>query len=152
MDGPLTAAAFEDGKSRSGWWDWSHTKHALEWLFWAALITTAPRRGSFARVYDLPERVIPQAIRDLPTPDAATAQRHLIDRSARAMGVATAADLRDYFQPNPNEGDHAIAALAEQCSLVPIKVEGWNQKAGCTATQSSSAAARELRCSHHSIC
>ena len=49
-DGPLTAADFEDGKSRSGWWEWSHTKHALEWLFWAGLITTATRRGSFARV------------------------------------------------------------------------------------------------------
>jgi uncharacterized protein len=128
-DGPLTAADFEEGRSKSGWWEWSHTKHALEWLFWAGLITTATRRGGFARVYDLPERVIPHAIRDLPTPDAATAQRHLIERSARAMGVATAADLRDYFRLKPDEGDHAIAALAEQGSLVPVKVQGWSQKA-----------------------
>ena len=39
----MTAADFEDGASRSGWWDWSHTKHALEWLFWSGLITTSTR-------------------------------------------------------------------------------------------------------------
>lgn len=128
-EGPLTAADFEGGKSRNGWWEWSHTKHALEWLFWAGLITTATRRGSFARVYDLPERVIPRSVFDLPTPDAATAQRTLIERSARAHGVATAADLRDYFRLKPADGDHAIAALAEEGVLVPVKVEGWSQKA-----------------------
>lgn len=32
-DGPLAAADFENGSSRSGWWQWSHVKHALEWLF-----------------------------------------------------------------------------------------------------------------------
>ncbi|WP_242130363.1 crosslink repair DNA glycosylase YcaQ family protein [Sphingobium sp. Sx8-8] len=128
-DGPLTAADFEDGRSKSGWWEWSHAKHALEWLFWAGLITTTTRRGNFARVYDLSERVIPQPIRDLPTPDDATAQRHLVERSARAMGVATAADLRDYFRLKPDEGDHAITTLAEEGILLPVKVEGWSQKA-----------------------
>ncbi|CAN5500675.1 winged helix-turn-helix domain-containing protein [soil metagenome] len=128
-DGPLTAAEFEEGKSRSGWWEWSHTKHALEWLFWAGLITTATRRGSFARVYDLPERVLPRVILDLPTPDEASAQRALVERSARALGVATAADLRDYFRLKPHEGDHAIASLAEDGLLVPVKVRGWSQKA-----------------------
>jgi hypothetical protein len=128
-EGPMTAADFEHGSSRSGWWEWSHTKHALEWLFWAGKITTATRRGSFARVYDLPERVLPGAILDLPTPDAASAQRALIERSARALGVATAADLRDYFRLKPEEANHAIAALVEEGTLVPVRVEGWNQKA-----------------------
>ncbi|MDP1026940.1 crosslink repair DNA glycosylase YcaQ family protein [Sphingomonas sp. KR1UV-12] len=128
-DGPMTAADFENGSSRSGWWQWSHTKHALEWLFWSGQITTATRRGSFARVYDLPERVLPRAVLDLPTPDAATAQRALIARSARALGVATAADLRDYYRLKPAEADHAIAAEAEAGTLVPVRVEGWSQKA-----------------------
>lgn len=125
----MTAADFEDGSSRSGWWEWSHTKHALEWLFWAGKITTATRRGSFARVYDLPERVLPKAILDLPTPDAASAQRALIERSARALGVATAADLRDYYRLKPEEADHAIAAESEAGTLVPVRVQGWSQKA-----------------------
>ena len=128
-EGPLTAADFENGSSKSGWWEWSDTKHALEWLFWSGKITTAARRGSFARVYDLPERVLPKAILDLPTPDAASAQRTLIERSARALGVATAADLRDYFRLKPEEADHAIAAEAEAGTLVPVRVQGWSQKA-----------------------
>ncbi|WP_445192275.1 winged helix-turn-helix domain-containing protein [Sphingomonas sp. Tas61C01] len=128
-EGPLTAADFENGASRSGWWEWSHTKHALEWLFWSGKITTATRRGSFARVYDLPGRVLPKAVLDLPTPDVATAQRTLIERSARALGVATAADLRDYYRLKPDEADHAIAAQADAGVLVPVRVEGWSQKA-----------------------
>ncbi|HEX8419507.1 MAG TPA: crosslink repair DNA glycosylase YcaQ family protein, partial [Sphingomonas sp.] len=128
-DGPMTAAAFENGSSKSGWWEWSHTKHALEWLFWSGQITTATRRGSFARVYDLPARVLPKAVLDLPTPDAAAAQRILIERSARALGLATAADLRDYYRLKPEEADHAIAAQADAGILVPVRVEGWSQKA-----------------------
>ncbi|MBX3566061.1 MAG: YcaQ family DNA glycosylase [Sphingomonas sp.] len=128
-EGPMTAADFEGGASRSGWWEWSHTKHALEWLFWSGRITTATRRGSFGRVYDLTERVLPQTILDLPTPDAASAQRALIERSARALGVATAADLRDYYRLKPGEADHAIADLTEAGVLVPARVEGWGQKA-----------------------
>ncbi|MGV2497478.1 winged helix-turn-helix domain-containing protein [Pelagerythrobacter aerophilus] len=128
-EGPMTAADFENGSSKSGWWEWSHTKHALEWLFWSGKITTATRRGSFARVYDLSERVLPKATLDLPTPDAATAQRALIERSARALGVATAADLRDYYRLKPEEADHAIASEADEGTLVPVRVEGWKQKA-----------------------
>ena len=128
-EGALTAADFENGASKSGWWEWSHTKHALEWLFWSGQITTATRRGSFARVYDLPERVVPRAVLDLPTPGAAEAQRALIDRSARALGVATAADLRDYYRLKPDEADHAIADLVEAEVLLPASVEGWRQTA-----------------------
>lgn len=128
-EGPLAAADFENGASKSGWWQWSDTKHALEWLFWSGQITTATRRGSFARLYDLSERVLPDHILALPTPDAATAQRALIARSAMALGVASAADLRDYFRLKPDEADHAIAALIEDGLLVPVRVEGWSQKA-----------------------
>lgn len=128
-DGPLTAADFENGASKSGWWEWSHTKHALEWLFWSGQITTATRRGSFARIYDLPERVLPAMTLGLPTPDAATAQRELIARAAMALGVATAADLRDYYRLKPDEADHAIAAQIDAGLLVPVRVEGWRQKA-----------------------
>jgi hypothetical protein len=128
-EGPLAASDFAAGSSQGGWWTWSDAKLALEWLFWSGKITTATRRASFERVYDLTERVLPRAVLDLPTPDAAVAQRALIERSARALGVATAADLRDYFRLKPGEGDHAIAALAEEGVLIPVRVQGWTQKA-----------------------
>ncbi|NIJ36259.1 hypothetical protein FHR22_000908 [Sphingopyxis panaciterrae] len=128
-EGPMAAADFEKGASKSGWWEWSPTKHVLEYLFWAGRITTSTRRGSFARIYDLSERVIPQAVLDLPTPDAASAQRALVERSARALGIATAADIRDYYRLKPGEADHAIADLVDAGVLVPANVSGWNVKA-----------------------
>lgn len=128
-EGPMAAADFEKGASKSGWWEWSRTKHVLEHLFWTGKITTSTRRGSFARIYDLTERVIPQAVLDLPTPDAASAQRELVERSARALGIATAVDLRDYYRLKPGEADHAIADLAEAGILVPTNVRGWTVKA-----------------------
>lgn len=126
-EGPLAASDFEEGKSQSGWWAWGDSKRRLEWLFWAGHITTATRRNSFERVYDLPERVIPPAILALPTPDKPTAHRALVERAARAMGVATDTDLRDYFRTGVSETRSAIAELAEQGVLRPVAVEGWRQ-------------------------
>jgi uncharacterized protein YcaQ len=83
----------------------------LEWLFYAGHITTATRRRSFERVYDLTERVIPPAILSLPTPPEALAHRLLIEQSARALGIATAGELRDYFRLGPEEARAAIAVL-----------------------------------------
>ena len=127
--GPMAASDFEHGKSRSGWWEWGETKHALEYLFWSGRITTATRRGSFERVYDLAERVIPPAILALPTPDEAEARRRLVALAARALGVATAADLRDYFRLGLEETRIAIAALVEEGNLLPVQVESWRQPA-----------------------
>lgn len=127
--GPMAASDFEHGKSRSGWWEWGTTKQALEFLFWAGHITTTTRRGSFERVYDLTERVIPADILALPTPEPGEAHRRLIDLAARAHGVATASDLRDYFRLSPDETRPAIEALVEDGALLPVTVAGWRQPA-----------------------
>lgn len=123
QEGPLAASDFES--SRTGWWEWSDSKRMLEWLFYAGHITTATRRRSFERVYDLTERVIPPAILALPTPPESEAHRLLIDQSARALGIATAGELRDYFRLGPQEAKAAIAALVEEGALVPAMVPGW---------------------------
>jgi len=128
-EGPMAASDFEHGKSRSGWWEWGDTKQALEFLFWSGHIATATRRGSFERVYDLTERVIPPAILILPTPEPAEAHRRLIELAARAHGVGTAADLRDYFRLKPEEAKPAIEALVEERVLLPVTVKDWRQPA-----------------------
>jgi len=126
-DGPLAASDFEGSRNRSGWWEWGEAKQMLEWLFWAGHITTATRRGSFERVYDLTERVIPPDILAIPTPDPRDAQRALIEQSARALGIATAADLRDYFRLKPDEARDAIQDLQDEGALIPVTVEGMSQ-------------------------
>ncbi len=124
-DGPLAAADFESHKGQSGWWEWSDTKRALEWLFWAGHITTARRRGSFERVYDLTERVIPADVLAQPTPSDAESHRGLIERAAIALGLATSGDLRDYFRQSPQDARIAIHSLAEDGVLIPVEVLGW---------------------------
>jgi uncharacterized protein YcaQ len=124
-EGPSAASDLEEKRGRSGWWQWSDAKQALEWLFWAGHITTATRRGSFERVYDLTERVIPAEILALPTLDAKEAQRVLVERSAQALGVASAQDLRDYFRLGPEDARLAIDSLVEAGVLEPVEVPGW---------------------------
>jgi uncharacterized protein YcaQ len=124
-EGPLAASDFEAHKGQSGWWEWSDTKRALEWLFWAGHITTATRRGSFERVYDLTERVIPQDVLNMPTPTGAAAHRGLVARAALAHGIATDRELRDYFRQSPEEARPAIQSLAEEGVLIPVQVPGW---------------------------
>ncbi len=126
-EGPMSAGDFDAGKGAGGWWGWGETKGALEWLFWAGHLTTATRRQTFERVYDLPERVLPPALLAQPTPDEAQAHRALIDLAGRALGVASAGDLRDYFRLGPEEARTAIAALVEEGRLREVAVEGWGK-------------------------
>ena len=128
--GPISAGELELGEKRQGgWWGWSDAKRALECLFWAGELTTATRRGTFERVYGLPEKVLPRAVFQAPTPPREEAQRQLIRFAARAMGVATEADLRDYFRM-PVEGFKTrVAELVEAGELTPVTVKGWRNAA-----------------------
>ncbi|MFL6861782.1 MAG: winged helix-turn-helix domain-containing protein [Allosphingosinicella sp.] len=126
-EGPLAASDFEKGSG--GWWEWSGAKRALEWLFWTGRITTATRRAGFERVYDLTERVLPAATLAAPTPAPEEAKRALLLRSARALGIATARDLADYFRLSMREAAPRLAELVEDGALRPVRVEGWREPA-----------------------
>ncbi|ACG76947.1 conserved hypothetical protein [Phenylobacterium zucineum HLK1] len=128
--GPMSASELEMGhKGQGGWWGWSEAKRALEGLFWAGELTTATRRGTFERVYGLPETVLPKAVREAPTPPREAAQRELLRIAARAMGIATARDLRDYFRMGVEDSRARLADLVEAGDLVPVTVKGWREQA-----------------------
>lgn len=128
-NGPMAASDFGAEKGPGGWWGWNETKIGLEWLFWTGRITTRERRASFERVYDLPARVLPEDIVNAPAPSAADATRELLRLSAKALGVATATDLRDFFRLAPEDVKRGIPELVEAGHLIPVKVEGWSQQA-----------------------
>lgn len=127
-NGPTVASDLDGDKGPGGWWGWGDAKHALEWLFWAGRITTTTRRG-FERVYDLTERVLPAAIWEAPQIEPAVAHRELLCIASRALGVATASDLRDYFRMSPEDAARPLAELVEAGELLAIRVEGWTQQA-----------------------
>ena len=128
--GPLAASDLEVGlKGAGGWWGWSESKRALEVLFWTGELTTATRRGTFERVYGLPETVLPRTVRNAPTPARDDAQRQLLRIAARALGVATERDLRDYFRMGVAETRERLAELVEAGDLRPVAVKGWRETA-----------------------
>jgi uncharacterized protein len=133
--GPMTAVEIEAavaGPARGAkvqWgWNWTDTKRALEWLFYRGEVTAAARNGAFARVYDLPERVLPTAVVDAPTPTEAEAMRELVRVAAAALGVAGEVDLRDYFRLPVQQARRAVAELTEAGALRPVEVEGWKPR------------------------
>ena len=127
--GPLAAADLTNsGGAHGKWWGWSDGKMAAEYLFAIGALTVSHRRGAFERVYDLPERVIPAAIRALPVPDKHEAQRALLRIAATATGIETEIDLRAYWRLKP-ETKPRIAELVEAGHLVACSVEGWKHQA-----------------------
>ena len=130
--GRKTSRDLDDGlpRRKDHWgWNWSETKKALEYLFLAGELAVAGRTAQFERLYDLPERVIPRAVLELPAPTDDEAHRELVRRAAISHGVATARDLRDYYRMHVSHVAPAIAALVESGELVPVRVEGWSQPA-----------------------
>jgi uncharacterized protein YcaQ len=140
--GPLSARELSaGGRGKGAWWGWSDGKRALEYLFWAGLVTTATRR-SFQRVYDLVERALPGEVLSAPVPDEHDAQRALIALAARAQGVATERDLRDYFRLPAHGSRLRIDELVAGGTLMPVAVDGWPETAYLHA---DAAARRPLR-------
>ncbi|MFN2450071.1 MAG: winged helix-turn-helix domain-containing protein [Candidatus Baltobacteraceae bacterium] len=126
--GPLGASDFTGAKNRESWWGWSDTKRAVEFLYWCGELTPVGRRTSFERTYDLTQRVIPAPLLESRVTEE-EAFAHLVDRAARAFGISTEADLRDYFRLPLLAARTAVAALAERGTLLRVGVEGWKAQA-----------------------
>jgi uncharacterized protein len=137
--GPSTAGQIENHlaaaprQAKGAWWNRSDTKWVAEALFAAGTLTTATRVG-FARHYDLTERVLPADVlaREVAEDDAV---RELTLRAAAALGVATEADIRDYFRLAAGQAKPAIAKLVADGELERVDVEGWSAPAYLFAGQ-----------------
>ncbi len=135
--GPVTAREVhavheaEHPRTRSGWWEWTVAKRALEYLFFTGEVTSARRTDSFERCYDLTERVLPPEVSARPEPTDADAVRALLEIGARAHGIGTVACFADYFRLQRGSVAglvrQAVGDLVEDGVLTPVAVRGWGR-------------------------
>jgi uncharacterized protein len=120
-EGPLTATQLGGAKGGGPWWDWSDVKIAVEWLLDTGEVICVRRTG-WRRVYDLPERVLPDELLGAEPADA-ECLAYLAGVTARALGVVTRADLTEYHRLGAQHtGLLADAALAAGLTPVAIAV------------------------------
>lgn len=139
--GPVTARDLESevevgARSREHWgWNWSQARRTLDHLYASGQVAIAGRNRSFEVRYDLPERVLPRAVLESPTPTAHDAAVELVRRAARSHGVATGPCLADYYRMNWRTPaglgavEPAVQQLVEEGELIPVRIEGWHRQA-----------------------
>ena len=126
-EGPLTATQLGGAKGGGPWWDWSDVKIAVEWLLDIGDVICV-RRAGWRRVYDLPERVLPDELLGA-EPSDPECLAYLAGVTARALGVVTQADLVDYHRLNHLTSERfqhtrLVADAALAAGLVPVAIAG----------------------------
>ena len=112
--GPLGSRHFE-GKGSGGMWGTKPAKRVLEALWSTGRLAIAGRQG-FQRLYDLPERVIPDHVLGAPVPDETGMLRGLIERSVQARGVLTESGIVEHNRLRGGVArirDHVAALVAD---------------------------------------
>lgn len=124
-EGPLTTSDVGVGEARGkgGWWDWHPSKTALEWL-WRTGQLAISRRDGFQKVYDLTERVIPDAHRGA-APDLASKIDWACGTALDNLGFADASELRDYWRVlRPDEVKAWIKPALARGEIIEVEIEG----------------------------
>ena len=126
-EGPLTATQLGGAKAGGPWWDWSQVKIAVEWLLDTGDVICVRRTG-WRRVYDLPERVLPEELLGA-EPSDLECLAYLAGVTARALGVVTHADLVDYHRLNyltseKSQHTRLVADAALAAGLTPVTIAG----------------------------
>ncbi len=124
-EGPLTATQLGGAKAGGPWWDWSEVKIAVEWLLDTGDVICVRRTG-WRRVYDLPERVLPEELLGA-EPSDLECLAYLAGVTARALGVVTHADLIDYHRLNyltseKSQHTRLVADAALAAGLIPVSI------------------------------
>ncbi len=123
--GPLTVRDLDAPNHRDEpWWGYGPGKVALEVLFANGSIT-ALRTDNFTRLYDAPERTVPDLHRNAPAVPKDDAYRVLLEDAMRHIGIGTAHDIADYFRLHTPTARPILAAMAEAGAIEEVAVPGW---------------------------
>lgn len=124
-NGPVSSGDVATGEDRPkpGMWQWHPSKTALEFLWRTGVLTVCHRRG-FAKVYDLTERIFPDAFTgNGPAPEDSIdwACNGALDR----LGFATSGEIAAFWRKvTPGEAKDWCARALKQGAIEEIAVEG----------------------------
>ena len=126
----IRASELTEPRNRSGpWWSGrSDGQKTLDWLFRIGQVAVK-RDTKFSRSYVPFDSVIPNEISGFSDPVESDSIDELILTAARCNGISTVSDIADYFRMKPILVREALPFLLEQNKLLPVSVEGWNEKA-----------------------
>lgn len=154
-NGAVKSSDFSAGRKRSGgWWGWKDEKRWLEALFALGELMIV-RRDNFQRVYDLSERVLDRIGMSMPGPiDPSESRRAHSLRAARALGIAQARWLADYFRSARRFSDEELEPCVASGELIAVRVKGWESTAYVHADHAALlalAAKGRLRATHTTL-
>ena len=116
-------------RPKEPWWDWSHTKRRLEYLFWSGQVS-AVRKGTFERSYLTAEALLGhEVVERMRTLSDEEARRGCLLLAARGHGVGTLRDLADYTRMKTRDAAPIIDDLVHEGVLEPVQVETWKRPA-----------------------
>ncbi|MDJ0822531.1 MAG: crosslink repair DNA glycosylase YcaQ family protein [Paracoccaceae bacterium] len=112
----------DEARSSGGWWDWHPSKTALEYL-WRSGALTVTRREGFRKIYDLTERVIPDAIRQ-DAPEEAASIDWLCWNALDRLGFATPGEIAAFWDTlRPAEAKAWSEAQLTRGALQTVEIE-----------------------------
>jgi uncharacterized protein YcaQ len=121
-EGPLMSKDFEHPEKRGPWWGWKPQKAALDFL-WRSGELAVPRRVNFHKVYDLAERVHPEA-HAAPEPDRAAHIAWACGEAAARLVIFTPKELAEFFASiEIAEAKAWCGQAAKEGRIDPVTVE-----------------------------
>lgn len=115
----VTIREIEGAGPRTDGWEWSERKRAAEHLLWCGKLICSERRDN-RRVYDLPERRLPQAVLGTELSREAILET-IATRVLNATGIATTQDVAVYYNLTTPEAAEGLT----RCGANQVTVEGW---------------------------
>jgi uncharacterized protein len=109
----------------TGWTNERNVSRLLEIVHAKGKVVVAGRSGQ-QRLWDVADRWLPTGNSRISVEEA---ERRVMERSARTLGVATEVELkREFFPGGPWSAKEAIDSLVEEGRLVPVTIEGLKGK------------------------
>jgi hypothetical protein len=111
----------DEVRSKGGWWEWHPSKTALEYLWHTGVLSVCHRRG-FAKVYDLTERIFPDAP---PAPPEEEVTDWACNAALDRLGFATSGEIAAFWKKiGPEAAKGWCAREVAAGRLIEVAVEG----------------------------